>query len=154
MPWQRPVSSVNDLWRVSRCVSLGSFRFVSTELYLRAPFMGPQVWPPSPPEEVKGGVLPNSPAASMEDSDGKLMSMMGLRWSIESEVSGGTKLFFACTWRHFFVSLKVFYSWVTKSQQPSRKSVWWHCQTLKINKHLGKCQTIWFQWVLCILFCF
>lgn len=46
--WQQPVSSVNDLWRVSRCVSLGSFRFVSTELYLRAPFMCPQVWLPSP----------------------------------------------------------------------------------------------------------
>lgn len=45
--WQQPVSSVNDLWRVSRCVSLGSFRFVSTELYLRAPFMRPQVWLPS-----------------------------------------------------------------------------------------------------------
>ena len=60
--WQ-PVSSVNDLWRVSRCVSLGSFRFVSTALYLRAPFMGPQVWRPSPlgGRKSRGGDLPNSP---------------------------------------------------------------------------------------------
>lgn len=53
--WQQSVSSVNDLWRVSRCVSLGSFRFVSTALYLRAPFMGPQVWPPSPTDRREGG---------------------------------------------------------------------------------------------------
>lgn len=53
--WQQPVSSVNDLWRVSRCVSLGSFRFVSTELYLRAPFMRPQVWLPSLLGERRGG---------------------------------------------------------------------------------------------------
>lgn len=56
--WQQPVSSVNDLWRVSRCVSLGSFRFVSTELYLRAPFMRPQVW-----LGEEGGELPNSLAS-------------------------------------------------------------------------------------------
>lgn len=53
--WRRPVSSVNDLWRVSQCVSLGSFRFVSTALYLRAPFVGPQVWPPSPTQRGGGG---------------------------------------------------------------------------------------------------
>lgn len=53
--WQQPVSSVNDLWSVSRCVSLGSFRFVSTALYLRAPFMGPQVWLPSPWGGCGGG---------------------------------------------------------------------------------------------------
>lgn len=52
--WQQPVSSVNDLWRVSRCVSLGSLRFVSTVLYLKAPFMGPQVWLPSPQGDSKG----------------------------------------------------------------------------------------------------
>lgn len=39
----QPVSRVNDLCRVSQCVSLASFRFVSTVLYLRAPFRGPQV---------------------------------------------------------------------------------------------------------------
>lgn len=64
--WQQPVSSVNDLWRVSRCVSLGSFRFVSTELYLRAPFMRPQVW-----LGEEGGELPNSLASPCRGQEWK-----------------------------------------------------------------------------------
>lgn len=83
--WQQLVSSVNDLWRVSRCVSLGSFRFVSTELYLRAPFMCPQVWLPSPLRSG-GGVLPNSPTPPVEDRDGKPMSVMGHCLTVELRV--------------------------------------------------------------------
>lgn len=45
-------AALNDLWPFSRCMSLGSFRFVSTALHLWAPFTRPQVWrthPPVPP---------------------------------------------------------------------------------------------------------
>lgn len=78
--WQQLVSSVNDLWRVSRCVSLGSFRFVSTELYLRAPFMCPQVWLPSPLRRGGGGVakFPHSPCGGQRwkahERDGALLN--------------------------------------------------------------------------------
>lgn len=88
--WQQPVSSVNDLWRVSRCVSLGSFRFVSTELYLSTPFMCPQVWLPSPLAGWRGssGELPNSTTPPVKDSDGKPMGVIGQCLSVEFRMLG------------------------------------------------------------------
>lgn len=83
--WHQSVSSVNDLWRVSGCVSLGSFIFFSTELYLRAPFMCPQVWLPYPflGECLEGSCQIPPPPTPEEDND-EAMSMMGQWFRVHS----------------------------------------------------------------------